>query len=166
MNNDFATVVADGSYTRFLDGFVSMLFYQERVYPTKNNDGDVEMPKNNEVIADIRLSIKQVRKLVNELKYGLELYPILALMTDDVNFTSGVKPFAKETKKHEEEETDWLPTKEEFELLRSNVILGALDNLTDEGKEKYNSKLVEIMLEHVDELREIVREYEKPIESK
>lgn len=36
---DFATVVADGAYAHFLEGFVSLLFYLDKVFPKHAQDG-------------------------------------------------------------------------------------------------------------------------------
>ena len=159
--DSFATVVTDGAMVHFLEGFVSLLFYQDRVYPKQKNDGSFSMPKKRETIADVRLSINNLKKLMADVQDGIKSYPVLSLIsgTNDVDFFTGLKNSQKT--KDDEELVDADFDDEETERIKANSIIQTMEELTDEGKEKYTNEVVEILLENYDRLREIARKYNK-----
>jgi hypothetical protein len=160
--DDFATVVADGAYVHMHEGFVSLLFYQDRTIPIEDKNGKVSLPTRKETIADIRLSINALKQLMQDVDRGLKLYPAVGLFMKNINFViDSVDEESVDKKLHRSTLSD-----EDVERLRSNVILVSNDELSDEGKEEYAKWVVKIVLDHFDELREIIRKDKEKQEAK
>ncbi|CUR52526.1 protein of unknown function [Nitrosotalea devaniterrae] len=157
---NFPTVVADGAYCHFLEDFISLIFYQTRVFPRLEKDGKTAIaPKRREILADIRFSREALRKLMNEIEQGLELYPAYTLMKGKDGFLTGLDPM--NTLSKDSTISKLSLTKAEFDHLKNNILVDMSTQLTKEGEKVYNDLLIKIIFEHEDELREIVRKYEK-----
>lgn len=164
-DNLFPTVVSDGAYIHFLEGFASILFYQERVNPVVDKEGNVDMNKSRETIADIRFSIKSIKKLADEIQMGLKLYSVVALTSKNINFLQDTVEREQDVENTEQLQ-DMNMSYDDFEMVKGELLRKGFHDLTPEGIEKYNRKVGKILFEHFDELREIIQEYEKPNEAK
>lgn len=156
---NFPIITADGAYSHFLEGFVSLLFYQVRVTPKDHADNKIMMQKKREYIADIRMSVDSLKRLMEDLDGGLKLYPIIGLMQNKTDFFTGGDN-ARNISESKTVSNTTLSDKEE-DNLRKNLILETGKNLSKKGREKYEEEIVNILTENVDRLREIARNDKK-----
>ena len=138
----------------------SILFYQERVNPVVDKEGNVDMNKSRETIADIRFSIKSIKKLADEIQMGLKLYSVVALTSKNINFLQDTVEREQDVENTEQLQ-DMNMSYDDFEMVKGELLRKGFHDLTPEGIEKYNRKVGKILFEHFDELREIIQEYEK-----
>jgi hypothetical protein len=155
VNTDFATVVADGAYAHFLDGFISLLFYQIRTYPVENSLKDLKINRKKEIIADIRISTNQLKKLVYDLDSGLALKSTMTLS----NSKSGYITRSAQINSEFVGEQFWKSgtfSDAEMQNIQNNLLSKNFEKLSENGKEKYMAILFEAFLERSDEIRELV----------
>lgn len=158
-NINFPIITADGAYSHFLDGFVSLLFYQVRIIPKDVKKDQILMHKNREYIAEIRLSVDRLKQLMQELDDGLKMYPMLGLLQNKTDFyTGGVN--AKAISESKIVTSTYLADKEEERIIK-NLILETGKDLSKEGRKKYEEEIVKILIDNVDRLREISRNDQK-----
>lgn len=152
--DSFATVVSDGAYCHFLDDFISLIFYQTRVFPKNIVNGETDVKKKVEVLADVRLSRKAVKKLVEDLKDGLDMHPVFQLMQGKSDFFTGL---ISGEDKGDNKVKDLKLSDEEIDNIKNNVLVDIKEELTKEGEKEYNNTLIKILLDHADVFHEIVR---------
>src|SRR5215213_6696017 len=97
---DFPTVIADGVNTHFMEGFVSMLFYQDKVFPHYQNKNETiqKITTERNTLFDVRLSINVLKTLLKDLDDGFKLYRSVSLIQDPRDFWVGIRPYEKESK--------------------------------------------------------------------
>ncbi len=159
----FATVVADGTYCHFLDDFISLIFYQNRVFPKSIKGGEADIKKKEEILADVRLSRRAVKQLIDDLKGGLEMHPIFHLTQNKTDFFTGLVSGNEE---EYEKLKDLKLSKEEMDNLKNNVLVDLQETLSKEGQKEYNNAIIKIILDHVDVLHEIIRKDKQKQEMK
>jgi hypothetical protein len=69
--DDFPIVTADGAYLNFDDGYVSLILYQNRVLPPKN-DIKSKPTLKREIVIDARLSIPTLKHIMMSAHDGLK----------------------------------------------------------------------------------------------
>src|SRR5438105_11635655 len=73
--DDYATVVSDGAYVHYLDGFVSLLFFRDTAFPTLNENGLLaKQRKSREILHEVRLSINAAKSLGENIENGMSGY--------------------------------------------------------------------------------------------
>jgi len=156
-DKNFAILAVDGAYHHFLDGFVSLLFYQ--IITTPDHDrSKVKFKTRRETVADLRIPINSLKKFMKELEEGLEYYPIHGLVNDNINYVVGSN--MKEESNDELNKTlDISDNEVEMNLLRS--IAEAQSKLSPEGRARFEALYKQLIRVHIDEFREIIHQDEE-----
>src|SRR5215212_11044599 len=92
-NVPFPTLVADGVHTHFMEGFVAMLFYQDKVYPVYQSgktESKTKFRTQRYTLFDVRLSIESLKQLTGQLEEGVQFYNSLPLIEDGRDFWAGI----------------------------------------------------------------------------
>lgn len=156
-DKNFAILAVDGAYHHFLDGFVSLLFYQ--IITTPDHDrSKVKFKTRRETVVDLRIPINSLKKFMKELEEGLEYYPIHGLIHDNINYVVGSN-MEEESNDELNKTLDVSDYEVEMNLVRA--ITEAQSKLSSEGKLKFGALYQQLFRLHIDEFREIIRQDEE-----
>lgn len=153
-NEKFPILSADGAYVHFLEGFVSLSFFQLREIYSQQEDHSTAK-REKEILADIRIPINLLRRLSKQIQDGLEMIPTVALMQKTgLDYYSNEHIPNDETKEFVVDKVPQLEIKIEDPSVEDY-------NLTDEGKEKLKEMVLRLTQQYHDEVREIIQGYSK-----
>jgi hypothetical protein len=152
-DEQFATIVADGAYIHFLDGYASLVFYHDKIFPKVSKNGKIILPNKRENLAEIRLSIPALKKFKNDLEDGIRTYPIFSLLPMNIDYFGGVSDIEPKGENYVDTTLDEMSQ----EHLADMAVFMNYETISDEGKKEFGKLTNKILLEHADELREVVQ---------
>lgn len=155
--DDFVTVVADGAYLHFQEGFVSMLFFQDKTFPSHNaKDGNMTKKRTKRgLLHEVRLSIFSANILKQQLSEGLGAYNEFGMFFENRDLWQ--TPLLEKT----EEGIGGLNRPKEFDKMLWSSFAGMFRNSNKKGQEKMLEILGDCLHEHFEEIRAIATKHAK-----
>jgi len=150
----YPIISVDGAYHKYLDGFVSLLFYQIITMPDHDRS-KVTFHTERQTVADLRIPINTLKKFLKQLQDGLDYYPIHGLVNENINYVVG------DLNESNDELNKTLDIEDDVERNLVRSISEAQSNLSPEGKKKFGELFKRVVGLHVDEFREVIRQDEE-----
>jgi hypothetical protein len=153
---DFVTVVIDGAYVHFYEGFLSLLFFRDKEFPSHGKNGDVTKTRvKREILHEVRMAIPIAKTITKDLDEGLTAYAQLGFLLEDRNFwrthklteSSEIVNFDRPRDKMDD--LVWASFRDMF------------DNCTKEGQDKIMDALTQFLHENIEDIRKISEDHPK-----
>lgn len=157
----FVTVVSDGAYAHFLEGFVSLLFFQDTAIPKHTTKRELDLvDRKRHIMFEVRMSVNATKLLAASMKEGLKTYASTGLFFRNRDFWNYTSPRKTPTQLHAlDKETDI-----DLEKVLTHSLEYILDKLPEEGVKKVNDILMQCIHEHIEEIKQIAEEYKIDVE--
>jgi hypothetical protein len=149
---EFPTVVADGAHAHFREGFVSLLFYQDKVIPMYNKEGDEsdKFQTERRTLFDVRLPVSALNYLLIDLQKGQRFYRATSLVTENRDFWVGVDAFQATRKLNAVD-----PSEKETDEVVKGSIIKLIQGLSPEGVDRVQNVIAECLHDRLEEIRQI-----------
>jgi hypothetical protein len=84
--DNYPVVSVDGTYMHFMDDYVSLILYQNRVYPPKEDEEKSKPVLHREIIVDARLSVPTLKHIMMTADDGLKMHRMSKMMSGHRSF--------------------------------------------------------------------------------
>jgi hypothetical protein len=155
VNFSWPIISVDGTYMHFMDDYVSLMLYQNRVEPPEE-DKKSKVTLHREIVLDARLSIPTLKHIMMTADNGLKLHKVTKTMPGHQSFwgdtTFGDKHITAEKSLHDVNEIN-----EDAAL--HGFFSETYSNVDDDGKKKIWGLFSAFISDNIDELKNIGREH-------
>jgi hypothetical protein len=154
-NVNWPIITVDGTFLHFMDDYVSLILYQNRVYPPKE-DKKAKPVLRREVMVDARLSIPTLQHIMMTATEGLKIHKMSKMV-------GGHKSFWGDTTFADEHITTEKSLQNVSEISEADTLNGFLSdtfqNVNDEGKKKISEFFAAFIGDNVEEIKNIRDRY-------
>jgi hypothetical protein len=83
--DNYPIICVDGTFLHFMDDYVSLILYQNRVYPPKEDENS-KPELHREIVMDARLSVPTLQHIMMTANDGLKMHRMSKMMTGHRSF--------------------------------------------------------------------------------
>jgi hypothetical protein len=154
--DDYETVVVDGAYIHYYEGFLSLLFFRDKEFPSHDEKGDVTKTRTRrEILHEVRMAIKTAKTVFNELDEGLSAYSELGWFLKDREFWTSPK-IGKPS-----ELTGFSGSRDNMDGIVWSNFSDMYKNCTKAGQNKILDKLTQFLHDNLEDIRTIAEKHAK-----
>jgi hypothetical protein len=147
------TVPWDGAYVHYVEGFVSMIFFQDKTIPTFPKNANPVIKGKRIPVIEVRMPIPSARRLASDINNGFTGYQTSRLaFGEQADQWTGIAP-------KEFAGVEQIPTDVNFGLFITGILQMTKEKLPEKGQIEYNEFLVNLILSHIDDIRKITEKY-------
>ncbi len=161
-DEDFQTIVVDGAYTHPQDGFVSLFFYRDTLFPKRNNEKphpDKFALPGRELKFEVRISHRAARILSSEITRAIDNYKALRIFSPEKEvriWTGGKDQEPNMMVDLTQSESESLDTAKKVAVASFNQMLTTMQGQASKDLMRLYENMV---FEYSEEIQEIANKY-------
>jgi|SaaInlV_200m_DNA_6_1039755.scaffolds.fasta_scaffold10427_3 hypothetical protein len=152
---DYPVLMADGIYTNFREGFVSLMFYQQKSIPKITSETKMNVTHKKEIVADMRVPNRMILDFIDSFTGGLEGQSIIKKHQETLNYFGKIHDRSIDQVEGYEENKIMNP-------LHNYLLTDELQSMvTPEGQEELKRLVYGLTTDFQDKSRDILHRFKK-----